>query len=446
MKHQFFWTAFFSVALFSLAGCGGGGGSSSSSAPTVVSTPATVTAPTTPQNTTPAPTVIATTANVAPLTIDAGPAVTAANASPSVGNLMYTTVTVCAPGTTTCATVDHILVDTGSSGLRIFASALPTSFTLPQRTDVNNNPLAECIQFVDGYSWGPLQTADFKISGETASSLPIQIIGSPNFATVPNACANVGTSRNTIQSFGANGVLGISNGVQDCGAACVTTNVNGTAQNNLYYSCATPQTCTATTVPLSAQVQNPITLFAVDNNGSAIVLPAIPSEGALTVNGSLIFGIGTQTNNSLGSAVALQVDPYAFEFTTQYQNVNYAESYIDSGTNFYAVPDPNNTIATCSGASSFFCPASTLYLSATLIGTNALFSSTTFSIANALTLFNQNPNFTAFNDIGGPNGTGSSRTTHTFAWGAPFFFGKTVFTAIEGKATPSSTPTPYVAF
>jgi len=48
-------------------------------------------------------------------------------------------------------------------------------------------------------------------------------------------------------------------------------------------------------------VQNPVTLFATDNNGVIIELPAV-SGVETSVTGSLIFGIGTQSNNALGSA------------------------------------------------------------------------------------------------------------------------------------------------
>ncbi len=457
MSQQRFLTLLLGFMAVVLVGCGGGGNGTNAS-------PVTSNSPTTgspsnnpsstpmfnsPSSTTPIPSAtVAAAANVVPLTIDEGPAaVTPPNSVPAVANLMYVTLTVCVPGTQTCATVDHVQVDTGSTGLRLFASALPASFTLPQRVDANNHALVECAQFVDGYSWGPLQTADLQISGETASSLPLQIIGSSSFSTIPSACSNVGTSRNTVQSFGANGILGIANGAQDCGASCLATNLNGTAQNNLYYSCATSQSCITTTVPLNAQVQNPISFFPIDNNGSLIVLPAIPSIGAPSVNGSLVFGIGTRSNNGLGSAIALQVDPNNFEFTTRYSGANYTESYIDSGTNIYAVPNPNNAIIACSSnASGFFCPATTLNLTATLVGTNSTTATALFSIANASTLFNQNPYYTAFSDLGGSSETGTSRSSNTFAWGAPFFFGKTVFTAIEGATTPSGTATPYVAF
>ena len=39
-------------------------------------------------------------------------------------NTLYTTVTICVPGTTTCQTIDNIQVDTGSFGLRVLASVL----------------------------------------------------------------------------------------------------------------------------------------------------------------------------------------------------------------------------------------------------------------------------------------------------------------------------------
>src|SRR5712691_10424984 len=48
-------------------------------------------------------------------------------------NGAFTSVLVCVPGQSTCQVIDGILVDTGSSGLRILASALTLS--LPQQAD-----------------------------------------------------------------------------------------------------------------------------------------------------------------------------------------------------------------------------------------------------------------------------------------------------------------------
>ena len=44
--------------------------------------------------------------------------------------------------------------------------------------------------------------------------------------------------------------------------------------------------------------------FTGDNNGVILELAAVNSTAA-TVSGSLIFGIGTQSNNALGSAAVL---------------------------------------------------------------------------------------------------------------------------------------------
>ena len=59
-----------------------------------------------------------TTSNVADIVVDAGPS------NDSV-NTLFTSVTVCVPGSTTnCQTIDHIQIDTASFGLRILAPVL----------------------------------------------------------------------------------------------------------------------------------------------------------------------------------------------------------------------------------------------------------------------------------------------------------------------------------
>ena len=63
--------------------------------------------------------------NTLPLIVDLGPNLN----GQTVGfdNSLYTSVSICNPGTATCQTIDHILVDTGSSGLRILSSAMGLS-------------------------------------------------------------------------------------------------------------------------------------------------------------------------------------------------------------------------------------------------------------------------------------------------------------------------------
>lgn len=48
-------------------------------------------------------------------------------------------------------------------------------------------------------------------------------------------------------------------------------------------------------------------------------------------------------------------------------------------------------------------------------------------------LFNDNPTAFVFEDLAGP------KSLDGFDWGLPFFYGRNVFTAIEGQSTPGGT-------
>lgn len=381
----------------------------------------------------PTPTPPTPTSNVVSVVVDGGPA-----AAPAGVNTLFTTVTVCVPGSTSqCQTIDHIQVDTGSYGLRILGSVLTQS--LPVTHTSAGNTLLECAQFVDGYSWGPVYLADVKIAGESASSLPIQVIGGSGFA-VPTECSGTGMEEDTVATFGANGILGIGVFEQDCGTFCTTT-TNGLAPTGHYYACSTPTLCSAATVPLNSQVLNPVANFATDNNGTFIELPTVAAAGAATVSGSLIFGIDTQTNNVSGTQTVLSVDSLNGDFTTTYNSMSLAESFIDSGSN--AIYFTDTTIATCMNPdyAGFYCPANTLNLSAVLQGSNAASSANvTFSVSNAETLGTNNPTFTAQ-----PALAGTFSSAISFDWGLPFFYGRHVATALEGHTTAVGTG-PYVAF
>ncbi len=106
--------------------------------------------------------------NTQPIVVDQGPA----PQSFTTINEAFVTVTVCIPGTATCQTIDHVLVDTGSSGLRLLSSAGggELNIALPQANDSGGNPLYECEVFLDGYIWGSVSTADITVAGEKASA------------------------------------------------------------------------------------------------------------------------------------------------------------------------------------------------------------------------------------------------------------------------------------
>jgi hypothetical protein len=381
----------------SLAGCGGGGGGGGMAAPQ----------------------------NIQPVSVDAGPA--------GIANILFVSVTVCTPGSmNNCQTIDHVQVDTGSAGLRLIASVLSPALALPQQTAADGNPLVNCIQFVDGFSWGPVKLADLHIAGEQATSLPVQIIGDPTFPSIPASCSSSGPPENTVPAFGANGIVGLGQFLQDCGSACVQAALPG-----FYYSCPAAG-CAPIQVPLAEQVQNPVARFSVDNNGTVIELGSVPAAGAASATGSLIFGIGTQSNNGLGSAKVLTTDPVTGYIATLFNNQTYTTSYIDSGSSAFFIGTMLYPICTGTGAG-FYCPATTENLAATLEGVNGNSAAVNFSIVNADQAFAANPSFYAFDNLGIPGGD------TVFAWGMPFFYGRNVYTAIETKSTPGGMG-PYVAF
>jgi len=391
------------LMVVSLAACGGGSGSAS----------ATTSAAPPPVN------------NVQPVIVDAGPLVN----GQSVGDedILFTTVTVCIPGTGTCQSIDHIAVDTGSTGLRILASQLTLS--LPISTNATG-PIGNCIQYADNtYQWGPVAKADVKMAGEVASAVPIQVVGAANFPDPPEDCTAGGTAAQTVSDLGANGILGVGLFRQDCGLACAST----ASPPAIYFSCPSSG-CSITSVSLTEQLQNPVWMFPQDNNGLVIILPQIAASGAISVSGSMLFGIGTQSNNTLGSAQAQASDGFG-NFTTTFNGAKYSSSFIDSGSNALFFLDSATTgLPDCSPRSEapgFYCPASTTNFTAINSGPNPNGSATpvsvniAFSIANAVSLSSLN---SAFNNVGGEN-------SGAFDWGLPFFYGRSVFIGIEGQSS-----------
>jgi hypothetical protein len=365
--------------------------------------------------------------NVASVVVNQGP-------DNAYANGLFTTVTICATGSSNCQAISGVLVDTMSYGVRILSSAMTSSLSsaLSQQKDANGNSVSECAQFSDGITWGPVKTADVKIAGEVASAIPIQVIGDPAFSVVPSACSSAGPPEDTLQKLGANGILGIGPFVQDCPACAPGTTDN----QDFYYGC-TGSACSVTTVALPQQVQNPVALFASDNNGVLVELPAVPSS-APTVSGSLIFGIGTQSNNSLGSAHVFTLDPRTGNISTGFQGKTYS-SFLDTGSNAYFFLDsaPTGMPLCPSPEEGFYCPSSRASFSTTNTGTNKASSTVSFNIDNANTLFS-NPADNAFPTLGGPN-------SGMFDWGLPFFYGRHVFVAIDGAGTPGGAG-PYWAY
>jgi Protein of unknown function (DUF3443) len=355
--------------------------------------------------------------NVAPMIVNAGP-----KGSESV-DVPFISVTLCAPGTSNCQTIDYVTVDTGSSGLRVISSVLSKSLALPQQT-TGGDPLAECYTFDDGYTWGSVRRADIKIAGEVARNAPIQVIGDPAFGTVPKSCSSTGAAEDTVDSFGSYALIGINQIVPDCGSNC--EDAAYVAMAPYYYACGS--SCTGVTQAVADQIANPIAAFGLDGNGSVIDFPNVPPGGQKTLAGSLIFGIGTATNNGLGSASVLTTDDYG-NIATVFDGKTLSMSFLDTGTNSFAFND--SSITQCKGGlGGWYCPASTTSLSAVNRGRNDVTTTVSFSVANTRTLFS---------DLAGTGSAGS------FDWGLPFFIGRRVYVALQGASTPGGDG-PYFAY
>lgn len=403
-----------------LAGCGGGSGGGGSPAPAATAPAGVATSASAGCGGSSGPGPVAMSGNAAPVIVDGGTDGCAVNEP-------FVTVTVCQPGTATCAAIDHVLLDTGSSGLRVLASALGT-VQLPDVGAPAGATLAECPNFASGYSWGPVRRADVKIAGETASAIPVQVVNDPAYATVPSGCRNTGHNMGVGAS--ANGILGVGLLVQDCSfssADCAANPLNG-----VYFACATPSQCSPSTAPLSSQVANPAALFASDNNGIAITLPAVAAPGATDVAGTLTFGIGTQGNNGLGTATVYTPDTSGFVQTTY--NTAHLPSFFDSGSNGNFFSD--SSIPPCSNGSGFYCPTTTLQLQAGVSGTNGTTGTIAFTVESI--------NLVTGKMTAAPI-AGSAFQQGTFDWGLPFFFGRTVYVAFTGASTPAGAG-PYWAF
>jgi hypothetical protein len=373
--------------------------------------------------------------NLQPVTVDTGPQPQTFTAV----NEAFTSVTVCVPNTATCQTIDHMLVDTGSSGVRLLSSVL--TIPLPQQNDSSGNPLDECMVFPDGYVWGPVALADVSLAGEKASSAPVQVmIPAGSSPPVPNSCSSRSVGQNlgnSVSALRANGVLGVGLFQKDCGSSCAS----GGNAPPVYYDCPASG-CSPTFVTLAQQVPNPVTMLSLDNNGVLVFLPSVPAGGVPPVNGSLIFGIGTQSNNALQSAKVYTVPDSganAGEIMTTFNGVSYPGTF-DSGSPGITFLDSATTgIPTCTVQNlPWYCPTTPASLTATNQGTNGNQGVVNFSIENANTLLNSGN--IAFSTLGAPQ-----MPPIGFNWGLSFFFGRSVFTAIDNMNTPAGLG-PYIAY
>jgi hypothetical protein len=402
--HWIFLTSLLSLCAGVMSGCGGGDSGRSSN--NLSNSSGTVLETVGPSNT-------------VPVTVDAGPP------NSKALNIPFVSVTVCRPGTSICQTVDHVMVDTGSYGLRLI-TPLNASLALPAVKSDSGAEISECGQFVSGYIWGAIVRADIKVGGELAPAQSIQAVGR-NIDSVngaPSECSSIGNNIGTVAALGANGIFGVGPFKEDCGQACVIT-----APSASYYTCSSGS-CTATSMPLGKQLSNPIASFATNNNGLILSLPPVGVQGATDLSGTLIFGINTQTNNALSNVTVYPTDSLG-HLTTEYQGTRFDSSFIDSGSNALYFSDP--TISSCSLSSGFYCPNRALSLNASIVASDG-------TISPVIPFTVQNIDALRAN-IAAASVGGNSSNPEVFDWGLPFFFGRKVYMGIA-----DGTKAPYWAF
>ena len=409
--------------------------------------------------------------NTATVTASSGPNGLAGG----IVNGLYVTVTVCQHGTTTCIPINNVQVDTGSVGLRLVQGTLGSVMLTP--INVNGSPLEECRQYGDtSYSWGPLEFADVQIGGETASNIPVQLLGQVS-APAPSNCLTMPVNSNlpgtppgnedTLASLGSNGLLGIAGQIFDCGNACTTVSFTS---GYPYYTCPNG-TCQAVGAPTTDQAVNPVAQFSgSDNNGVMITLPSVVSSGAMSVSGTMNFGIATRSDNALGSATIYALDPCENFPTVTFNGISYTDTFcngtgsglggfLDTGSNAFYISDANtlkssgvsgiSDCASSTGGSGFYCVTGgvTTLSPVNFVGFGGVGSANiSLNINDATTLFSTSNSL--FNDLGSDSVSGGTPSTDFWDLGLPFFLGRTVFVGIAGTAMPAgvNAPNGFVAF
>lgn len=366
-------------------------------------------------------------------------------------NVPFITITVCAPGSATnCATIDHVIVDTGSVGLRIpnatlqanpaLAAALPT-------TQVNGQDLSECYIYAAGYFYGSVRSVDLQIAGERALSMPVQIGG--DLSPVPSQCSTLVQGASEIDSpaaLGGNAIIGVMGNPADCGNGCTSAT---NQQNPRYFGCASGGTCSIVGVPVDQQVPHPVSAFVQDNNGYSIELPSIDDAmGAVSPMGTLTFGIGTQDDNDLpddANVFELDASSQLTTFSSQMSSMSYGLTLFDSGTAFYLVTAPSIPTCTSQQTQGLYCPTSLQKLTASITDSKGKTGSTTVKIANADSLFTAaSAATTAFDDLAVDSAV-AQQPAELFIMGLPQFYGKTIYFGIKGQ-TAGSHAGPFYAF
>lgn len=404
-------------------------------------------------------------ANVAPLVVDSGPCAyypSTNSAAPinAAQDVIYTTVTICPPGLApasgSCQTIDHVQVDTGSVGLRILASAMNSAVlqTLPT-VSAGGLPVNDCYAYADGWTWGVLRTADVWMGGyngtasqgETAPGISVDIIGDPASgpisATAQSQCSGGSPSENSVATFGANGILGVMPAQYEYAA---------------YYTCTANGGCNSIVIPQSQEANNPVYSLSIPvyDNGIVVALPSLGSTGAApNAIGTLTFGVTSVGVNratkffaaDVTSGLPLVESTIVSESPapTPWTPPPTVTAIFDTGTSFLSIYGTGMPFTQDSYEWLIPQPPVTVNLSIQGAYPNSGRNTggllvqpypETISVTSEQTLSTQYPypSYWAFDDLA------ANSTTAQDVWGAPFFFGKTMYVVYQGSFAQGNPP------
>lgn len=335
-------------------------------------------------------------------------------------NRLVVSLTICEPGTDRCARVDDVLVDTGSAGLRIAADALPPGFRPPPALGPDGRPLAECLHYLHDVAWGAVHRVDLRIGGLAVPDLPVQIVDG-EAQPRPHACP-ASDARPT-----ANGTLGIGPELSDCPGRCLQS-----TDRPLVFACG-PGGCEPIPgrIDPADRLPNPVARMALHGNGIVIELPSAPAGGAVSVAGTLTFGIGTADNNRLGPVALVRPGPGG-RFTTLYRGAVLPESYIDSGTPTYILPD--SELPRCETMRWAYCATPPLDGEAQILDRDGAPVRVPFRVGSFREVLDRMVG--ASDDAA----LAAEPDARAFVWGAPFFLGRRVAVVLDGRSVPGATP------
>jgi hypothetical protein len=130
--------------------------------------------------------------------------------------------------------------------------------------------------------------------------------------------------------------------------------------------------------------------------------------------------------------------------TATYNSQQLTQSFLDSGSNDYFFIDASLTACTDSNLTAFYCPSSPTPLLPSLTSIDGVSASIAFTLYSPQSVANSStvaPGLAVNPTLVKP----PLPFANSFDVGVPFFFGRTVFTAIEGRPA-GGTQGPYFAF